>query len=186
MDLLQHRATLFLNRTPYGELVRLVKANHPDDWQTSSYGKAVASLCAPATTNHLLVFAGAVGSLVQALLAEDLHAPSLDRVRSGLSSIGEALLMPENMTACFGPPPDRSNEPFGPFMSFLDHLSQAQAGDRGRWSAHIRPLLQHLLSTTEAHVVEKKTPSRNPDALYAIPVYRLKVPSPEHLERLRN
>ncbi|EJD52990.1 hypothetical protein AURDEDRAFT_110806 [Auricularia subglabra TFB-10046 SS5] len=175
LDLVQRRATLFLNREPYHELLRLVKVHHPDDWQTSDYGKTVAALCAHATRDDAPAFSAAMGALAHALLSNDLPSEAVELAKSAVTRIGEELLKPENATACFSPPPARSNDPFTPFTSFLAHLSYAPAGDRGTWDERIRPIIQQLVETAEAHARVFKGARHNRTALYDVCILHLKL-----------
>lgn len=175
MDLVQRRATLFMNREPYQELLRLVKAHHADDWQTSDYGKTVAALCGHATRDESSAFSAAMGALTKALLADDLSSEAVELAKRAVTRIGGELLELKNAAACFSPPPARSSEPFAPFTSFLDHLSYAPAGDRGLWSQRVRPIIQHLAEVAEGHARALKGAPHNRAALYDVRILQLKL-----------
>ncbi|KZV90260.1 hypothetical protein EXIGLDRAFT_771016 [Exidia glandulosa HHB12029] len=175
MDLVQRRATLFLNRAPYAELIARLKANHPDDWQTSAYGKTAALLCSAATYNESSVFTVAVDALVQALLGQDLSAATLQDVCTALTRIGQSILHPDNIAACFSPPPTRSGMPFEAVEKFLNLVSKARLGPTVEWSSTLQPILEHLLAAAERHIGHAEGPVRNPAALYEAQIFRLKL-----------
>ncbi|KAH7103889.1 hypothetical protein BKA62DRAFT_782774 [Auriculariales sp. MPI-PUGE-AT-0066] len=177
LDLVQRRATLVLTRKPYEELVKLLRQNHPSDWQKSAYGKTLVSLVNAATSDDAGWIDSSITALVQALLSDT----SLDGVRqlarASLVRIGDAFLESSSIAIASAPPPTRPAQSFSLFLSLIGHdcIALASSGDNGAYSTLVRPILQHFLETATRNATQLAASVRNADMLYKTVITQLQL-----------
>ncbi|KAH7103888.1 hypothetical protein BKA62DRAFT_654366 [Auriculariales sp. MPI-PUGE-AT-0066] len=177
LDLVQRRATLVLRRKPYEELVKLLRQNHPADWQKSAYGKTLVSLVSAATSEDSSWIYGSVTGLVQALLSDKSSESVHEQARASLVRIGDAFLESSSMAIASAPPPTRPAQPFALFANLINHgsIASAGSGDNGTYSTLVRPILQHFLETATRKATELTASIWNADVLYKTVITQLQL-----------
>jgi hypothetical protein len=165
-DLVQRRVTLVLDRTPYETLLQRVRTNHPNDWQTSKYGKDVQTLCNAATTNDAGYISSATSVLYGALMAEDVADVVREQAHTSMSRIGDAFLAAPSLRISGAPPPTKPSQPFSLFNTFCNTFSTAPGGDIGKWSERVRPLLRHFAEVAYANAGALTQPANHAAVFY--------------------